>query len=184
MGLFDMFKKDKKEKSYDPLNMKVTDLDKGFIFDYDLKTWVVEEVYGYDWGNNYTSKEYKVNSGDEEYFLSVDDDDEVFITLSKKIKIRAIQEDLPEVILEKEAPPKKLVYKDTKFYSDGEEIGEFRWLNGYEENDPAKFISWEYFDEDDKLTLCIEQWGEEEFEASYGKVLKEFEISNIIPSEQ
>ena len=67
MGLMDiisnLFSK-KKEKAYDPLNIKVTDLKKGFVFDYDLKTWEVQEVYQYDWGNNFFSYEYKIDCGD------------------------------------------------------------------------------------------------------------------------
>ncbi|MEA3444207.1 MAG: hypothetical protein U9R19_05710 [Bacteroidota bacterium] len=31
------------------------------------------------------------------------------------------------------------------------------------------------------IISCIEQWEEREFEASYGKVVEEYEISNILP---
>lgn len=183
MGLFDFLKKKEEIPSYDVTNLRVTDLNKGFIFEYDLKSWVVQSVYQYDWGNNYYSKEFKVSDGTEERFLSVDDDDGIFITFTKKIKIRSVKEDLPEEILKNETPPKKLEYDGKTFYYDGEEIGDFREMDD-ESGKSAKFISWEYYDDDDKFTLIIEQWGEEDFEASYGNVLKEFEISNIIPGEK
>ena len=69
MGIFDLFKKKEKAPKYDVTNLKVTDLDQGFIFDYDMKSWVVKEVYEYDWGSNNFSHEYKVDSGDEVAFL-------------------------------------------------------------------------------------------------------------------
>ncbi|MBI9069993.1 MAG: DUF4178 domain-containing protein [Melioribacteraceae bacterium] len=180
MGLFDFFKKDE-TPGYDPANIKITDLDKGFIFEYDLKNWVVEEVYQYDWGSNYKTKEFKVNSGDEIMFLSVDDDDEIFITISEKIKPRVLKDDLPEYINENDKPPKKLEYKNIKFLYDEESYGYFKQLHTNAEED-AKVISWDYFDDDDKYILNIEQWGDEDFEASFGKVVKEFEISNILPN--
>ena len=61
--MFNLFKK-KQEPTYDVTDLKITDLDVGFIFDYDLKSWVVREKYEYDWGGNNFSHEYKVDSGD------------------------------------------------------------------------------------------------------------------------
>ena len=43
------------------------------------------------------------------------------------------------------------------------------------------FISWDYYDAEEKLVACVEQWGEREFEASSGKVVKDFEITSILP---
>ena len=74
--MFNLFKK-KPEVKYDVTNLSVKDLDLGFIFDYDIKSWVVEEVYEYDWGNNNFAKGFKVNSGDEVAFLGVEDDGDV-----------------------------------------------------------------------------------------------------------
>ena len=88
MGLFDRFKKNK--SAYDVTDMQVTDLDKGFVFEYDLKSWEVQEVYKYDWGDHFFSYEYKISSGSETRFLSVEDDDELFVVLSQKSNIRKI----------------------------------------------------------------------------------------------
>ncbi len=182
MGLFDFFKK-KEEPDYDPLNVKVTDIKKGFVIEYDLKSWIVKEEYEYDWGNNFFSKEFKLDSGDDSIFLSLEDDDELEISVSKKIRIRSIDEDLPEYIMEHEHPPKKIYYKGVKYLKDSENPGYFRDLADKEKN-WSEFISWDYFDEEEKNTICIEQWGEKEFEASIGKTVKEFEISNILPAEK
>jgi hypothetical protein len=45
-----------------------------------------------------------------------------------------------------------------------------------------ELMSWEYYDDDEKHILSISQWGERDFEAAAGIIIKEYEISNIIPA--
>ncbi len=179
MGLFDFFKK-KEEPKYDPTNLKITDLEKGFLVDYDLKSWQVVAVYEYDWGNNNFTREYKLDSGDDVAFLHIEEDDELFLTFTRKIKVRSIDEDLPEKILKKEHPPKKIDYQGIKLYRENETPGYFK-DSEKETDDWDELISWDYYDEAEEHVLNIEQWGEKEFEASFGKIAKEFEFSNILP---
>ncbi len=182
MGIFDwLFKKQTPQPDYDPLNIKITDLKKGFVFDYDMKSWIIRQVFEYDWGNNYFTREYKVDSGDDVAFLSVEVEDEYTITFTRKVKPRQIDEDLPEYIIEHNYPPKKLFYKNKKFFRESETPGYFRDL-GKPGSRLMEVISWEYYDADQKEVIFVEQWGEREFDAAYGKVLKEFEISNILPN--
>jgi len=181
MGLFDFLKKNKKE-SYDPLNVKVTDLLTGFLFDYDLKTWEVVESYEYDWGDNFFTREFKVQCSNDVRFLQVEEDDELELTLYEKVKIRAVDEDLPEYIEKHDYPPKTLEYKGIKFLKGEESPGYFRNMD-----DPdskwTELIAWDYYDEQSQYALAIEQWGQREFEAAFGYIIKPFEISNIIPAE-
>lgn len=179
MGLFDFFKK--KEPGYDPVNITIHDLKNGFMFEYDLKTWIIREEYAYDWGDHYFTREYKVDAGNESAYLHIDANEEVFITLTNKIRIRSVREDIPEVIKEKNRPPEKLEYTGRTFYLEGTNPGYF---NSTPENDNTwtEMISWDYYDEAGEYTIAIEQWGEDDFEAAYGIVVKEFEISNILPT--
>ncbi len=180
MGLKDLFKK-KKEPDYDATDIRVTDIKLGFIFEYDLSTWEVVEEYEYDWGNNYFSKEFKIFNGTETKFLSLDEDDELYIAVTTKVKVRSVDEDLPEYIIEHEAPPKKITYNGTKFFQEEESPGYFRNVEDGEDDDAwSEVVSWEYEDDNDQV-LTIEQWGDKEFEASFGKYIKEYEISNILP---
>lgn len=180
MGLFDFFKK--KEPDYDPTNLTVRDLKPGFLFEYDLKTWIIREEYQYDWGDNYFTREFKIDAGAESAYLHIDANDEIFITLTNKVRIRSVRDDIPEVIKEKDRPPKKLEYKGKTFYLEGTNPGYF---NQNPKKDVwAELISWDYYDEKGEKTIAIEQWGEDEFEAAYGDVVKEFEISNILPSNE
>ena len=52
MGFFDKFFNKKEEPSYDSTNIRVQDLNVGFVFDYDMSTWEVQAAYEYDWGDN------------------------------------------------------------------------------------------------------------------------------------
>jgi hypothetical protein len=182
MGLFDIFKKKEKEPDYDITNMTVKDLDQGFILDYNMKSWQVKEVYEYDWGNNNFSREYMIDSGDEILYLSIENQGEVFITASREIKIRTLGEDIIDKTIKKERPPKKLEYEGQTYYLDSDIAGYFndktKGTDDWEE-----LICWEYYNDEETHIITITQWGEREFDASAGVVVKEYEISNIIPAQ-
>lgn len=179
MGIFDFLKKDK-EPDYDPNDIRVTDLRAGFILDYDLKSWQVKEAYEYDWGDQYFTREFLLDSGDEVVYLHIDDNEELELSICKKIKIRAVDTDLPEYILEHEQPPKKIVFEGKEYYLDRESPGYF---SDEPENEASwtELISWDYYDKEETNLITIEQWGDKEFAAACGKVVKEYEISNILP---
>ncbi len=180
MGLFDFFKK--KTEDYDPTNLSVRDLDVGFVFDYNLKTWVVKEAYAYDWGDNNFSNEFKIDSGDEQAFLSVEEDNELILSLTKPIKIHKIDEDVADEIEKTDKAPRKIRYEGEKFYLDSDSAGYFH-DKSKGDDDWEEMIEWEYFNDEEDKVISIIQWDERTFEAAFGKVLKEFEISNILPGE-
>lgn len=185
MGLFDFFKKDK-GPSYDPSNITIKDLNEGWVFEYDLKTWQVQEAYEYDWGGNFFTHEYKISDGDDTLFLEVEEDDELEIALYRKVKLLAIDEDLPETIEKDKRPPKKLIYEGVKYYRDEESPGYFRNMKDDEKDDEnwSELISWTYYDDTDEKVLVIEQWGDREFEAAVGTYAESYEFSNILPKQQ
>ncbi len=178
--MFNFFKRNK-EPEYDPLNVKVTDLKKGFIFEYDLRQWEVQAEYTYDWGDNYFSKEYKVSDGTDTFFLSVEQDDEVEVALHEKVRLSAFEQDIEADIIDNGRPPKTIIYQGTTFRREDESPGYFREEDGG--GDWTEMIGWDYYDADEEQVLTIEQWGEREFDASVGKFLESHEISNIIPGE-
>ena len=179
MGLLDFFKK--KEPYEDSTNIRVNDLDVGFVFEYDLSTWVVEAIFEYDWGDNYFTREFKVSDGSDIRFLGIEEDDGLQLSLMEKKKVRAIQPDLNDILLSQQKPPKEIIYNGLTYYLEKESPGYF--------HDIAKgdiweeFMSWDFEDEEGKNLICIEQWGEKEFEASVGIAIEEYEISNILPGE-
>ena len=181
MGLLDIFKK-KKESTYDVTNLTVLDLDEGFIFDYNLSSWEVQEVYEYDWGDNIFTKEYKVSDGEKTLFLNVENDDELEISLSEKVNVRKIGANIVDYIQANEKPPKELSFESETYYFDEESPGYIRHMN--EPENWIELMSWDYYNNDETKTICIEQFDDNKFDASYGKIIKEFEISNILPAQK
>ncbi len=179
--MFNLFKK-KKEPEYDVTHLTIKDLDVGFIFDYDMKSWVVEEKYEYDWGDNNFSFEFKVNSGDDVAYLGVEDEGDLYITLSKSIKMRKIDEDVVDEILKNERPQRKIHYEGELYYLDSDSAGYFRDC-GKKTEDWEELIAFEYHNENEDKVVSIVQWDEHTIEASAGLVLEEYKISNIIPGQ-
>jgi len=179
--VFNLFKK-KKEPEYDITNLKITDLDVGFVFDYDLKSWIVREKYEYDWGSNNFSYEFKIDSGDDVAFLSLEDDGQINLGLFRPIKIRKIDEDVADEIVKNEKAPRQLHYEGQTFYLDADSAGYFRDC-GKPSEDWEEVISFEYLDDEETQILSITQWDDETFEASIGIVLQSHEISNLLPGQ-
>lgn len=179
MGFFDRFKK-KNTPHYDSTNIQVQDLDVGFIFDYDLSSWEVKALYEYDWGNNFFTREFQISDGSQTLYLSLEEDDEVILTISKKFKVGKLGSAVVDALMDFQKPPKRITFDEVTYAMTKEAPGYFRDVN--QEEDWEEFVSWDFEDEEEKHVLCIEQWGEKEFEFSAGKYIKEFEISNILPA--
>lgn len=176
--VFGFFKK-KKESDYDPLNITVKDLRKGFIFEYDLRQWEVIGESTYDWGDNFFSKEYKITDGKDTFFMSVEEDDEVEVVLYEKVKVGRLEGDVAGEIIKNQMPPAEIHYNGMVFRRENESPGYYKDEDAG--TDWIEFINWQYYDEGEKHVLSIEQWEEKEFEASFGTIIREFEITNVLP---
>lgn len=181
MGLFDFLKKKEEKPKYDITNLSVLDLNQGFILDYDMKSWQVKEVGEYDWGNNNFSREYKLNSGDDVVYLSVENDGELELSISRNIKMHKLGDNIIDETIKNNKPPSKIIYKNKTYYFDEDCAGFYNNVTKGEDN-WEELINWEYYDDKEENIISITQWGEREFDASIGKIIKEFEISNIIPA--
>jgi hypothetical protein len=181
MSLFKNLFGKKEEEEPKPFSRTALDLGMGYIFEYDLRTWEVTGEYEYDWGDEEFSKEYKVSDGKDSYYLAVEEDDEIELVWSSKIPVRQLGADIAKRISDGGAPPESLVYDNKSYHLDEESPGFFNDKTKGENDDWAEFIAWDYYNEDETLNLTLEQWGERSFEASWGKVIAEFEISDILP---
>lgn len=181
MGLLDIFKKKKKEPDYDVTNLSVNDLTMGFILEYDMQTWQIKEEYEYDWGGHNFSKEYLLDSGTEKLFLSVENKGDLNLSVSKDVKIRNLRSDIIDYIVKEKTPPKELTYEGVQYYLHTDNAG-YCQDKTKDSEEWEELIAWEYYDDDEALLIGITQWGEREFDAVAGKVIEEFEISNIIPA--
>ena len=178
---FGIFKKKKKKELIDPTQVEVNQLVKGAFIDYDLKSWEVNAVYEYDWGDDYFADEFRLTTVDEECYLYVEEDDGLECNITQKISVHDIDEDVVDYIIRHEEPPMRINYQGTTYYRQSESVGYFR-DTGKDGENWQELVSWSYYDKPQKQIINIEQWGEREFEASHGKVVQSFEITNILPA--
>lgn len=179
---FDWFKKKKKEeRHYDPTNIHIKDLRKGFLLDYDFKTWEVVEEYEYDWGDNFFTYEFKLACADDAVFLEMEDDDELYLTIYRKINFSRLDDEVEEHLEKKQKPPKRIDYDRKEFFRDSQSMG---YVRDMKTDTWVEFISWVYYDDSEKHVLAINQFKDESYEASVGIVVYENQFSNILPREQ
>jgi hypothetical protein len=177
--IFNKFFKKKDSGTGPDLNRSVFDLEKGYVFEYDMRTWEVKESYEYDWGGERFSKEYKISDGSQSLYLSVETDDELELTLAEKVKVRKVQQDLPQLIKDGKLPD-SINFREKVYFLEEESPGYFKELNE-PDTEWEEFIAWDYYTMDEKHILTLERWGEHSFDASFGKHIEEYEISNILP---
>ena len=179
MGIFDLFKKKEEEPHYDPTDIKITDLEQGYLLDYDLETWTVKKMSEYDWGDNHFSREFLIESGGKTRYLTIDEEDTLEICLYEKIKYRKLGSFVKSHFEEHNKFPEEITYDSVTYYFDEESPGYYRDVDTetWEE-----LISFDFSNDDEDKFLNIEQWDENDFEASIGIKLKSFEISNILPA--
>lgn len=177
---FGFFKKKKKEEPhYDPTNIGLTDIRKGYILDFDLQTWEVTEEFEYDWGDNDFSYEFKLESATDSVFLSVENDDFITGTISRKVMWGKLPDEVEDGITNKGKPPKQIKLDGITYYRDAKSLGYWRNI---ETKDSSEYICWEYYDDTEKNVLTLEQFGDEAFEASKGVVYNPDAFTNILPT--
>ncbi len=186
--MFNWFKKKKEEEKktdfLDVTNMRVNQMRKNGFVDYDLKTWQVTAVYEYDWGNNYWADEFQLVQADETAYLYVEEDGgHLDCSIAYKININEVDsedgKDVVDHILDKEQPPRKVLYRGELFIKEKESLGHFRDTNDGPD-DWSEFVTWTFHNKDKTKSLNIEQWGEQEFAAAVSQPIGELMFSNFI----
>ena len=176
MGWKDWLKKP--EAPIDPLqDLVLAKLRVGYLVDYDLKTWQVTERFRYDFGDGYGAEEWELSAGDERLYLERSEDDGVEWGLSRTIPFGKVDGDIRKHIREHDDPPDRVTCEGETYFLD--ESGP-----AHMERDAGErigFVYWSYVHEDGQRFLTLEQWGENEFEASLGHGVEEYQFSNILP---
>ncbi|ANQ49144.1 DUF4178 domain-containing protein [Flammeovirga yaeyamensis] len=180
---FGFFKKKKKEEPhYDPTNITIRDLRLGYIFDYELQTFEVVGEYEYDWGDNDFSWEYKIESAKDTFYLSVDEEGSLTGTVSQSILWGKLPDNVEEDILKKGKPPRTILFNGKEFFRDEKSVGYWRDVHSMSSEESTEYMCWDYYDESEKFTLCIEQYQDEGFSASLGIVEDASKFTNILPN--
>jgi Domain of unknown function (DUF4178) len=180
--MFNWFKKKKENEEdnqykYDPTNVRLNQLRVGSFVDFDFKTWQIKEAYEYDWGNDNFADEFQIQEGKVILFLYTEEDGDLYCTLNQKINVHDLPEEVIDTILDKGTPPMRIAYEGETYYRQAENIG---YQRSQGQNEWSELVSWSYSTKDEKKLMTIEQWGEEEFSASVGWQVNEYEFTNII----
>ncbi len=178
-NFFDRFKK-KKDEPQIPADLTIWDLQTGYMLDYEGQTWEIQACFEYDWGNNSFSREYKIHNGDETAFLHLEEDDHLSLTLSRKIKLTDLGQEMIDTTVDTDEPPKRLSYKGKSYLRKNTSMGAFRDLAEKEEV-WYEFVSWNFVDTEGNEFITFERWGETDFDASIGIYVEEYEIKNFLP---
>jgi len=177
MGWKDFFKK--KDEGPDPLHdLSLEKMEKGYLVDYDLRTWEVTACNRYDWGGGDVSLEWSLSSSDEILYLEREEDDEVYWSLSSKIDFSGLGPDIRRHIKEHDDPPESIEFDGVTYHM--EEMGGGHFFR-QDATQGEEFLRWSYMDDSGEKLLDIEQWGEDDFEASVGRPVAEYQFSNILP---
>lgn len=180
--MFGFFKKKPKDTPhYDPTNISISDMRKGWFVDYDDKTWQAVEEYEYDWGKNRFSYEFMLQNGDgETLYLSLMERDGLECTMTQKLRFGTLPqaEEIEDSVQRTDKPPRELIINNIRFYRERETPGYFRNID---KEEFSEFIVWEYRDDSELYILEVEQWGDDEFELYIGRMVPERQLSNITP---
>ncbi len=178
MGVKDLFRKVKKDEPEPLIDLSLAELKAGYFVDYDLKTWEVTASNYYDWGDGDVSREWQLKSADDVAYLEKESDDEDEWSLNRKIAFGRLDSEIKEQILETGDPPEKIVFEGTAYYLEEMAGGHF-----YEKGQDTgkEMLRWSYEDDGGRRYLCIEQWGEQDFDAAVGESVEEYQFTNILP---
>lgn len=180
MGLMDFLKKKKNNETPDPLSgLTLANMKQGYFVDYDMKTWEVVSQGRYDWGSGDITYEWQLATHDDTIFLERESDDEDYWCISRKLSIRKLDSRVRQSFVESDDPLKTISFDGKKYYLS--ETGGALYYKNNEESGREMF-KWDYSDDTEKFWLTVEQWGENDYELSLGKSVKEYQFSNILPS--
>lgn len=172
-------KKGEDKQEPDLLNLNLVDLKPGYVLDYDLKTWEVTAQHLYDYEGDKV-EEWELTCSDDVVYLDGEDDDGFTWILTQKISLSEVDDDLKTYLDENEEPPEQIICDGVTYEAKSSSTGKFHKNRSGSGDD---FIVWDYLDVTERKVLVIEQWGDDDYETSIGKVVEEYEFSNILPSE-
>ncbi len=182
MGIKNLFNRLKttKEKEPDPISdLTLKKLKKGYLVDYDLKSWEVISANRYDWGEGDLTYEWQLTSHDDILFLERETDDEDYWCISRKISLTRLDGRIIQALKNGGDPSETMEFDGKTYYLDETGGAHFYKDDALEGKEVFK---WDYIDDSGKNNLTIEQWGERDFEVSLGEKVHEYQFTNILPS--
>ena len=170
----------KPKLSYDPLNILISDIYVGWVFDYDGKSWEVIQLIEFDYGNSEYAMEAKITDGRNIKFLFMEEyNGETRVFATDRINITDIGETLPQTIIDNNDAPTSINYNGIEYigYSStpcyADDIDS--------ELEATEIYAYEYADAAGENYLRIEQHTETTFDVVVGPLAKTYMFTNITP---
>lgn len=173
------------EATFDPANLSVGNLKKGFLVDYALLTWLVVDEYQYDFWDNTTEKAFRIvsendNSMDILYLHLRLHESFALVHVGNIVNIHSIDESLQRYILAERNTPNIIFYKGKAYFKESSQQGIFFHLTQPSQH-AKKVYSWEFLDEQRTLFLRIQWIDGQEFLCLHGKIVSKEAFSEILP---
>ena len=139
---------------------------------------MVKNTTDYDWGNEHFSREYEINNGKDSCFVAGDDTRGMQVSVSRTLKISAIEGSVKQHIYDHDKPPAQLDWEGTTYQFTGEYLGE---CQDADEDEWTKLVNWLYEDKAEEKFISIDRWGENDLTAAQGSYVRANEFSNLLP---
>ncbi len=176
-----------KEAPRDPSNMKVNNLTKGSLLEYDLKTWEADDMRLFYWTEAPEDTEHEVEksidlkSGNKKMNMRVrveKNDDQV--PLTKPINVFQVDSRMNSYVKNgKFDPPTVLKVEGEEFYREGLKRG---FNINPSDNSYTVFESWDYHNSKKSRILRVEYGGENDFTAQIGQFVNKYQFENLLPA--
>lgn len=166
--------------NYDPVALTVENLAKGFMVDYNFKTWDVISEIQFDWQSGDSDRCFKLASDTKTMIVNLrKDSGHLDAVHFEPVSLFAIDPKLEAEIKMRNKPGNVIYYKDDTYYRETSKNGLFFVLNIAS---PAKKVAvWEYFDESRNQLIRIENYGKEGIKSFIGKIVSPLDFSEILP---
>ena len=184
MGLRKWFGKAKGEDESFQQDLTLSSMTPGCLVDYDLTTWEVTDTSTHDYDGDET-REWELRSaqGEVRFLERSEDEGRIEMTLTCRISLKDLEEDVAGTILEEDDPPEIVTFKGRRYHA--EEASTGLRLEGEsdaedDEGEGREFVNWSYAAEDRRV-LFVVRWGDRDFAAYEGQYVEDYQFTDILP---
>ena len=158
------------------IDFDIPDLKKGYIFDYDMSSWEVEDVVVYTWDNGVKDLEFNIFNGKDKMYLNYEKAGSQ-VSIFWEAKLNDVWAEARNNIRKKvDISEREFKYKGNTYYFAGE--GSAKVSSSTE---TFHMQNWLFQTDSDDSLVSINKYEDNSMEVYVGKKLKLHEISNILP---
>lgn len=158
------------------IEYSVADIKKGFILDYDLRSWEVKDVAVYTWDNGVKEYEYHIFDGRQNLFLGYAPSDNTVNIFWEAVMDKVWPQARENIRKEKDLTAMEFEYEGKKYHFAGEGVAMIK-------NSTEKFEmqNWLFESSDGENIISFNKYEDKTLGVYVGKWLEFHQISNILP---